>query len=376
MKILQISPYFIPYLGGQEKYVYNLSKELVNNGHEVHVLTSNFPKSKKYEVMDGINVHRKSVNARILRNPISIGFFEFPKIVGNFDIVHMHNEYGFSSMIPALYKNKKKFPLILTNHIGTLKFENYFKDLFSHFYLNTIGKRILKRSDIITVLSESHKNHLSSINPEFSKKILISKNAIDINLFKKMKNVKKSNDGFTHLLYVGQLIKRKGLKWLIEAIGIISTERDDFKLSIVGDGEDKVYFQNIVKKLNLNNYIEFKGRIDSIHEIVNLYENADIFILPSLAEGLPTVIIEAMYFDIPVIATDIPGIKDNFEGYIHLVPVKDSKAISKMIIKLDNIIKSESSNLPLTHDFIINNYSWTSVAKEYEKMYLEILENF
>jgi glycosyltransferase involved in cell wall biosynthesis len=70
MKILQVSPYFPPHIGGQERYIFNLSKYLVKWGHEVHVITSNFPKTKEYEEIEGITVERQKVIMRPLRNPL------------------------------------------------------------------------------------------------------------------------------------------------------------------------------------------------------------------------------------------------------------------------------------------------------------------
>mgnify|MGYP000144326075 CR=1 FL=1 len=141
MKILQFVPYFLPYPGGQERYVYNLSKYLVKMGHEVHVITSNFPKSKKFEEIDGITVERYTLIARPLRNPIVPKFLLVPKRFKDFDIIHIHNEHAFSSMVAAYAKRNGDFPLVLTNH-GQLKFGNYLADTIERAYMKTFGKKI------------------------------------------------------------------------------------------------------------------------------------------------------------------------------------------------------------------------------------------
>ena len=257
MKILQVAPYFIPYMGGQEKYVYNLSRHLVNNGHEVHVLTTNYPKSLKFEEIDGITVERQNVYLRPLRNPIAPGFIRFSKKIDEFDIVHMHNEYSFPVMLMALNKNKSA-KYVLTNHIGKLIFENPFKDFFSEIYIKSMGKLIYNRSDAITVLSPQHKDLIVKIAPENQDKIKIISNAVDIEILEKLDNdtSKEKQDIFT-ILYVGQLIKRKGLKWLLMAIKLLKKENRNVKLIMVGDGEDENYF----KKLVLDYAITDSGRI-------------------------------------------------------------------------------------------------------------------
>ena len=74
MKILQLTPYFLPYMGGIEKYVHNLSKFLVERGHELEIITSNFPKTKKFEIMDDIVIRRHACVVRPLRNAIVPSF--------------------------------------------------------------------------------------------------------------------------------------------------------------------------------------------------------------------------------------------------------------------------------------------------------------
>ncbi|MCK8519863.1 glycosyltransferase, partial [Methanoculleus sp. 7T] len=74
MKILQIVPYCLPYRGGQERYVYNLSKYLVRHGHDVEIVTSNYPYTRECETSEGIRITRHRCLARPLRNPLTPAF--------------------------------------------------------------------------------------------------------------------------------------------------------------------------------------------------------------------------------------------------------------------------------------------------------------
>ncbi len=377
MKILQVAPYFNPYMGGQEIYIYNLSKKLVEMGHEVHVLTSNYPKTIPYEIIDGITVERKDVLIHPLRNPISFGFFDIKKLSNAFDVIQVHNLYAFPSLLTAYYKNKINYPLIFTDH-GKLVFGSRYKNLFVQIYTRTIVKKILENNDLVTVLSEHQRDYLSSECPNISNKIKIIPNAIDLELFRELdKNIDTgSNDTFT-FLFVGQLIKRKGVKWLIKALKIVEKDNKNIKLIIVGDGEQSNYYKKLVNDLNLNHHVEFKGRIDSKYELAYIYKNSDAFVLPSLSEGLPTVILEAIYFGLPVISTDTGGIKEHFDKCVLVVPPKDSIKLAEAMIdiaKSDNIklAKEKSKNFKKV---IENKYSWNAVAKEYEKIYEKLLED-
>ncbi len=376
MKILQIAPYFMPYIGGQESYVYNLSKQLVKNGHEVHIITSNYPKTKYHEELDGITIQRHDILVRPLRNPISLDFLKIKDIVNDYDVVHVHNGHSFPAMITGFLKSRKEFPLVITSH-GKLKFGVSYKDFLVKIYRKTISKLLFDNCDKIIVLSKSQEDYISSFNPNAFDKIEIIPNAIDTNLFKeidKLTPVNKTEN--LNLLYVGQLVKRKGLKWLIESISILKGKKiDNIKLILVGSGPDEAYFKKLVKDLKLNDLIEFKGQINDKKEVVSLYKNSDIFLLPSLSEGLPTVILEALFFGLPVIATDIPGIRDHFENYISLVPTKDNNKLAETIINLsqkDNLEQARKISKEF-RNLIESKYSWSAVAEKYEIIYENIL---
>lgn len=375
MKILQVVPHYLPYMGGQEIYVHNLSKKLVEMGHEVQIFTSNYPKTYSSEHMDGILVERKDIIARPLRNPLSFGFFKLKDIVDDFDVVHAHNLYAFSSLLTAHNKKKKSFPMVLTSH-GKLNFGVNYKDAMVKIYKEKIGTHILERADIITALSESQGNSIAEIDPNLSDKIRIIPNAIDIDFFNllDLNSQKKEQEDFT-FLYVGQMIKRKGIGWLIKAIDIIKSENNNIKLILVGDGAHKKHFEKMVNNLNLTDYVEFKGKITDQIELASFYKSADVFVLPSLSEGLPTVLLEAMYFGLPVVATDILGIKEYFQDYAALVPPEDQKRLAEAMINLfdeDELKKAEKLSKK-AKKIIETQYSWDGVAKEYESLYRNLV---
>lgn len=382
MNILQVAPYFIPYLGGQERYIYQLSKRLVKQGNHVTVLTSNFPENALHDNLEGINVIRKNVLFKPLRNPISLGFFTLKDIISEYDVIHAHNEYSFPSMLAAYLKKSKKPPLVLTNHLGELNFEDPVKNRIGRLYLKSIGKGIWKHCDVIVVLSQSQKEFLTSIKPEISSKIQIIPNAIDLESLKqynipqgkeKSHSIDITENG-PKLLYVGQLIKRKGLKWLLMAINILKNEFPNLKLILVGDGEDQEYFQQLVTQLQLTKHVDFMGRIDHLDKLVSLYRECHAFVLPSLSEGLPTVILEAFYFGLPLIATDIPGVRE-FKEYSTLVPPRDENKLAEAINNLFNGGNiGEACQLALkARKLVENKYNWEVVSQEYQRIYQELL---
>jgi glycosyltransferase involved in cell wall biosynthesis len=277
-------------------------------------------------------------------------------------------------MVTAYYKNKIDFPLILTSH-GKLVFGDTYKDLFLKFYSKRVANKILEKVDIITMLSKSQGDYITLANPNISDKIKIIPNAIDLELFKELDNNSYENkkEYFT-FLYIGPIIKRKGLKWLIKAFKIVKKENSQIKLILVGEGDHKKYLEEMVNDMGLQDSVEFKGRIDDKIKIATYYKNSDVFVLPSLSEGLPTVILEAMYFGLPVIATDILGIKEHFEDYAILVPPRNEKELAYAMINLldDSILNIAIKSSEKFKKLIETRYSWDSVAKQYEEIYKKL----
>lgn len=125
------------------------------------------------------------------------------------------------------------------------------------------------------------------------------------------------------LLFVGTIEKRKGLEYLLKALNHIDTKmKNKITVDIVGNIKYDQYFDELnflVKNYNLSGIVKFKGRLKS-SELSNEYKNADIFIFPSLLEGLGLVLLEAMSYSLPVIAFNnsaIPlTVKDKYNGLL------------------------------------------------------------
>jgi glycosyltransferase involved in cell wall biosynthesis len=374
MKILQLAPYFHPYKGGQEKYIYNLSKHLVKIGHEVHVVTADFPKSQECEVLDGIIIERHNCLIRPLRNPITPDFLKMENQLKKYDIVHTHNEHSFAAMVAAYFRTRINVPLVLTCH-GRLEFGTVLNDELVKIYDFYIGRKIFEIADVICANSIMDRDYLSSFDPNLYKKIKLLSNAIDPDVLRNLEGICLQSEAlFQHdskiILFVGRLIKRKGIEWLIKAMDIIVNreKRNDALAILIGTGEDKSHFENLVMKYNLESHIALLGEL-SDQELIYFYKKSHIFVLPSLSEVCPTVILEAMYFGLPVVATKIPGIEDHFSSSALLIPPKDEIALAKALIHLlDNDILSEKMGFQ-GMKLVNERYTWDKISMLYDDIY-------
>lgn len=109
-------------------------------------------------------------------------------------------------------------------------------------------------------------------------------------------------------LFVGLLVDNKGLQYLIPAVGRLRKSGVNVSLTVVGEGQQRLKYQALAKELGIDNVCVFTGYVAHGEALFDYYRAADIFILPSLTEGFPRVIYEAMGHGLPVIATHVGGI--------------------------------------------------------------------
>lgn len=170
---------------------------------------------------------------------------------------------------------------------------------------------------------------------------------------------------------VGLLVPRKGFDFLIKSMPNIIEKIPDCNLIIIGDGPQRNELENTVKNLEIQNFVSFKGQQKDVRSWLN---GMDITVLPSLAEGFPTILLESMASMVPVIATDIKGSRelviDGQTGW--LVPTSSPDAIT------DKIIYAFSH--PDQQRMIIENaYKWAknftieNAAEEYIRLYKELI---
>lgn len=381
LKIAQITPYFFPHVGGVEKYVYNLSKTLISDGYAVEVFTSNIPKGRTHDVVDGIPVTRLKCVGEPLRNPLVPSMLFLLNELKKFDLIHIHNLYSFFALSIPLLKKSCNLPLVLTHH-GQLIYGETVKDACVKIYEKSIYRYILKAIDNIVVLSESDAQYISS-SGLVNGNIEVLPNALNPADFSEYMNMDTTNFiekyhlmGRKRILFVGEVTNRKGVLTLIKSIQLLQKKvlKEKVTFIIVGSGENLSDAQALAKNLSVESHVVFTGRLP-LNELVKAYRLADLFVLPSLSEGLPTSILEAMYFGLPVVSTNIPGIKDHFSEFALLIQPKDEHKLAEAIYAvLNNDVMAKDFSRK-GKELVASRYTWDKLAMEYESLYLSIFKN-
>lgn len=283
----------------------------------------------------------------------------------NFSLIHAHFlDHGY---IGSKIKKISNKPLILTVH-GHDAYSTPFKDEWK-----AVARYVFNEADKIITVCEFNANKLKSFGVDV-KKITIIPNGYDENIFFHIPQEKaRVKLGLPHnktiLLTVASLVPAKGYSYLIDAMSIIKKKRMDILLIILGAGPLLDSLEKKVQSLGLTNQILFIGAKN--HNDVPIWMNAsDLFVLPSIEEGFPTVIPEAMACGIPVIGTKVGGIPE----------ILSNRNLGKLVNPADHIDLAESilSLIEEKRDSqtIINyarKYSWNIISKEILKVYSEVL---
>ena len=214
-------------------------------------------------------------------------------------------------------------------------------------------------------------------NKEYDKgNVYLLNNAIDLNKFKYDEKVRKSkrkevniDDDTLVIGHVGRFVKQKNHTFLIDIFNEIYKENNNSILLLIGQGPLEDEIREKVKKLNLENNIKFLGQRDDVNE---LYQAMDLFIFPSLYEGLGMVLIEAQCSGLPCVAsTEVPEVaKVNGNTYF----IELEKPTDVWINKINELINQERKiNIKRIQD---SGFNIRNEAKKIENKYLELCRSF
>lgn len=366
MRILQVASYFSPHIGGIESHVQKLSSLLSDEGHEVTVLTTNIPRSEKEEMIGRIEVLRFEAPIRPMGNPLAIGMLKGLLSKRDFDIVHSHDEHAFTSNLAALIHHMGNQRLVISCH-GRLVYTTPFEKGVLSIYEKTLMLATLRSAEAVISLSKSDKFYLNALGVN-QERISIIPNAIDFPT--RITPTKRSDERI--VLCVSQLLQRKGIETLVEAMQEVHKSCRNAKLMIIGEGERKGELLRMCRQRGLEEIIVFKGRA-SKDELEGAYAACAVFVLPSFAEGMPTVILEAMARQRPVVAIDIPSIRDHFGQVAVLVPPREPLRLSEAIVR---ILDDEHLQKRLALEgrgLVESKFTWDIVVRQIVDLYERIL---
>lgn len=376
MKILQVSafhPYvggaFQLYVGGVEWYCHQLSKHLAVRGHEVHIITSKLDKNVPFnEEKDGFQIHWCPYAGIIWKsNPGTFIMHKLLKV--KVDVIHAHSYIFFTSNQVALARKLHRVPFLLhlhggvdfflpTNELSTrLKFH-----LKKRLYDPTLGKWTVETADAVCSVSKRDIELAKNIWGLDRRRLHWVPNAVNIEEF----NANKCDK--LNVVFIGRLETWKGIYVFLKVAKLVEKKRDDVNFLVVGDGSLKEHVRN-----NVDNHIRALGQVPHtmIREILS---EATVLVLPSYMEGLPTVCLEALAAEVPVVASNVGGIPevviDGETGY--LFPPGNADLCADRVLRLlsDEPLRRRMGRKG--RRLILQFYTWQKVLEKVENIYERI----
>ena len=275
--------------GGAERVMANLSSQFADNGYDVLFVTS-YPTDGEYELnikIKRLNLERKNYPcSRIKRNIIRIiRLRQICKIEKPDVLVAFMAEPNFRAIIATIGLKTKT----------VISVRNDPEKEYAGRLMNFVGKHILPMADGCVFQTEDAKEWFPK---KLQQKSTIIFNAVKNDFFEA---TRKPVDGL--VVTCGRLEEQKNQKLLIKAFSEVVKKIPNARLQIYGEGSLKIKLQELIDNFGLHNYVKLMGQTS---DVVSALETADIFVLPSLYEGMPNALMEAMAAGVPCISTDCP----------------------------------------------------------------------
>lgn len=354
MKIVHIVCAYPPYFGGMGNVVFQMAQELVNQGHEVEVLTPLYAENKEIRAKDAqpAKTHETQIQeqidyARRMTPSLQYGnAARLPKIGGeldDFDVVHLHYPFfGTANLVRKWKLRNPNKPLVVTYHMDTRA--PSWKGLIFKWYAKYWMPKILGAADAIIASTFDYIEHgdAAKIYTQTKEKWYEIPFGVDIDRFapgeRPLNLFAKNNlrSDIPTIIFVGGMDAAhyfKGIPILLQALYLLKTQGVEVQAVLVGDGELRSNYTLQAKSLGLSDRVRFVGRVED-DELPLYYNMGDLFVLPSIHQGeaFGMVLLEAMASGVPVIASDLPGVRTVARCGGQTVPVKDPQALAKSIL--------------------------------------------
>ena len=358
------SAYMPPHIGGIERYVDNLSRQLLKIGFQPIIVTSNYDNQKEYENIDGVIVIRLPIYD-IFKNryPIVKSNRDRKKLMNlldGYDIkrIIVNTRFHLTSHVGINYGFKHHIPVYLIEHGSNyVTLDNKFIDFFANRYEDFLTWRIKNKVEGFYGVSEACGKWLKKFKIDYHG---VWYNSIDCS--QKVPSKRKHKN--INFMYAGRIIKQKGVENILIAFRELSKKYKNIHLFIAGDGSELLEYQKVYQ----NHQIEFLGKLD-YSSLLRYYAMTDVFLYPPLwPEGLPTSILEAGLMSCAVIGTAQGGITEIIKNQENgLIVSENSEALSH---GMEQLIISEELRLELAsalHETVQTKFSWEATAKKIVK---------
>lgn len=380
MRILTSLYYYRPHFSGLTVYTERLSRSLAARGHEVTILTSRYDRDlDALESLNGVQVRRVNVALTVSKGPVmpTIPYWAV-RLIPKHDVIHLHVpqlDAAFLSLLGKLYKK----PVVLTYHCDLnlpLTPVNWLANQASHI-ANAVSATL---SDVVVTNSRDYAEE-SPFLRRFLGKINvipppIEVSQVDVRVVDSLKTRWKIRDDQQIIGMAARLASEKGAEVLARALPQVLKRWPKARVIYAGQYRDVIGEEAYARRLQpliekLGEHWKFVGTL-SQDELAAFFSLCDLTVLPSLnsTESYGMVQVESMFLGTPVIASDLPGIRQPVKqtGMGKIIPPGDSQALVEAI----NHLLSDPQTYHCDTKDLVQRFGAARIAQEYEDLFTNL----
>lgn len=368
-------------------------EELGKRGHDVEVLTPLYrdPMPETIEEQYEEPAMKEQIDyARRFTPSIQYGnAARIPKVksmLETFDLVHLHYPFYGTANLVRQWKNRNPHtPLVITYHMDTRA--PGWKGLIFKWYNKYWMPKILRSADLIIGSSEDYidASDARALRDEMPEKWKTLPFGVDIERFVPRENPSEVfeelelDPSVPTVLFVGGMDKAhyfKGVEVLLKALKQVKDQGHAIQAIMVGDGDLRESYQRKAYNLGLQDIVSFAGRVED-EVLPHVYNAADLFILPSTTRGeaFGMVLLESMASGVPVLASDIAGVRSVAADGGVVVPPGDYMALGDAIVShFDQVPEEREKKAMEVREKAEEQYSWEHIVNLLETWYGELVE--
>jgi len=371
MKIAYVYDAVYPWIkGGAEKRIWEISKRLVERGHEVHLFGIKWWDGKEDIMKEEVHLHgigkwdNLYVNGRrSIKEGLYFGIKTLTGLKGDFDVVDCQEFPYFSCFSAKMRSLLNKSKLVITWH-----------EVWGDYWFEYLGKKGIfgwgveklttKLTEGNVAVSERTKEDLERIGVKGDVQVI--PNGIDFGEIEKIRASEEEAD----IIFAGRLIKEKNVDVLIKAVELVRKEIPDVKCMIIGDGPEKRVLEKLATDLEMDNNIKFTGFLENHDDVISCMKSSKVFVLPSTREGFGIVALEANACGLPVVTVNhrrnaaCDFITDDENGFI--CELSEGEIAERILVAID---KKEDMGRKCIE--ISRKYDWDRMADLTEEVYKE-----
>ncbi len=379
MKVLIVLTYYRPHTSGLTIYVERLARALAARGHYVTVLTSHFEKNLPHrEVMDGVNVIRLPVAFKLGKGAIqpAITFRALAQMFKH-DVISLHLPLAEAGALSFLGRVVARKPVVLTYHCDLQLPPGILNRVIDRivYATNYIGAVF---ADRIVAYTQDYVDH-SPLLSRFKSKIFVVYPPVEMPppqpaAIAELRDRYHTN-GHRVVGFAARFAEEKGVSYLLHSLPLVREKFPQVKYLFAGPYE-KVVGENVWERLQpliqeYREHLEFLGNVPN-REMGNFFGACDLLTVPSInsTESFGLVQVEAMLSGTPVVASDLPGVREpvRVTGMGEIVAIKDSRSLAEGII---HVLENKSRYVRPRAE-IENLFALDRTVGAYEKLFDEL----